>query len=197
MEAASPLLLTVRCRECSKEFPTLRREPRVYCSRPCLLIGRGKAKRRRVQRTCKHCGRMFEIHRAHAERQGRGKHTGQFCSRACTYAYWRANPAEHPSLRNRTAFAEATDASGYIWVYVPGRGKVRQHRLVLEQVLGRRLDPWETVHHKNGDRSDNRLENLELWTGKQPSGVRAQDALAARLEDLEERVAAMEAHLAR
>ena len=62
----------------------------------------------------------------------------------------------------------------------------------MEEMLGRRLDRWETVHHKNGVRSDNRPENLELWAGKQPSGVRAQDALAARLEDLEARVVALE-----
>ena len=193
METPRPIVITVRCPECAQEFQTLRRAPHRYCSRSCMLVGRAKAKRRRVGRICKQCGKLFEIHRAHAERAGRGKHTGQFCSRPCTWAYWRAHPSDHPSVRNRKAFAESTDASGYIWVFVPSRGKVRQHRLVMEHVLGRILEPWETVHHKNGDRSDNRPENLELWTGKQPSGVRAQDALAARLEDLEERVAALEA----
>jgi len=57
------------------------------------------------------------------------------------------------------------DKRGYRWVYVTENGRRRarrEHRIIMERAWGRRLEPWEVVHHKNGDTKDNRLENLEV-----------------------------------
>ncbi|BDH62132.1 hypothetical protein MTP04_22620 [Lysinibacillus sp. PLM2] len=76
------------------------------------------------------------------------------------------------------------DKDGYVQIWKPDHpncrsaGYLHEHRFVMSEYLGRPLLKGENVHHINGNRSDNRLENLELWTTNQPSGQRVKDKIA-------------------
>jgi hypothetical protein len=56
-------------------------------------------------------------------------------------------------------------------------GMILEHVFVMSEHLGRALHPDENVHHINGIRDDNRIENLELWTTSQPYGQRVEDKI--------------------
>ncbi|WP_425290997.1 HNH endonuclease [Spirosoma linguale] len=76
------------------------------------------------------------------------------------------------------------DAYGYIMLdrkdhpFVTSKtGRIFEHRLIMSEKLGRALLTDEQVHHKNSQRQDNRIDNLELWSTNQPIGGRVKDLI--------------------
>ncbi len=113
-------------------------------------------------------------HRQIGERLGcADQHVSRLCRRYGIHPQRRGprNGVGHPNWKG----GRQVDADGYILVWqldhpharrMAGRksgGYVAEHRLVMEQVLGRYLEPGEVVHHLNGVHDDNRPENLELF----------------------------------
>lgn len=101
----------------------------------------------------------------------------------CAACYARIKKHGHVgySQRHMRRFEKVIDSNGYVRVPVlsqSGKGRrILEHRQVMEQFLGRPLRKSENVHHKNGDRTDNRIQNLELWTTVQPAGQRPLDLM--------------------
>jgi hypothetical protein len=82
---------------------------------------------------------------------------------------------------------------GYIRIYnmhehpnSDKKGSIFEHTMIMSEHLGRSLLPHENVHHKNGQRNDNSIENLELWSRSQPSGQRVEDKTAWAVEWLKQ-----------
>lgn len=104
--------------------------------------------------------------------------------RLCGTHYQRLRNSGSMDIERRAPGEGGISRKGYVILHKPdhpnaGRfGKIPEHRYVMSEHIGRPLEKDETVHHRNGVRNDNRIENLELWCGGHGNGGRVEDMLA-------------------
>ena len=155
-------MVKLNCKGCGKEFEVVTsriKNDRRYCSRECLT----NYQKQRIIKSCKQCGKEFESKRSESR---------VYCSVEC-YKNLKQNGI-YVSPSGHIYKCKPQIARGYVMINIDGK-RILEHRYVMEQHLGRPLLPKENVHHLNGNRSDNRLENLELWNKSQPTGQRIKD----------------------
>lgn len=122
-----------------------------------------------VRLQCDGCGKEFikSVRAVHANRRLPGLR--HFCTQSCMGGEFNGN----------WRGGESTHIKGYSIVRKDGK-PILQHRMVMEEALGRPLFPCETVHHKDGNRKNNKLENLQLLVvSEHPYGIETQ-----HLEDI-------------
>lgn len=98
---------------------------------------------------------------------------GQFCSCKCKVLHYRENPGSHP-----LSVGWRIDNAGYRGKFSWVDGKkvyLREHRVIAEKFLGRKLGRREIVHHRNGVKTDNRPENLEVTTPREHGKTHANE----------------------
>lgn len=185
------------CKECGGPFEMKQayltaykkkfgRDP-LYCSTNCSNIGRRKDSDERNKFTCQNCGK--EEHRARKRESGGGRiyREQKYCSYDCKIEAQKKK-AQHKFESG--GYKKHTKRHGYVWITVPelsrsgGKKSILEHRYVMSKHLGRDLLPEETVHHINGVRSENNIENLELFSSRHGPGQRVIDKVQFAIEIL-------------
>lgn len=158
------------------------KEP-LYCSRRCMGLGK-RLPDDSWHTTCVQCGKQMPLPRQPGGTINRQK---RLCSTECRSMFRRLSyQARNPNPETTRRIGRW----GYIRLCIPGgpgepSRDMLEHRYVMEQKLKRALLPDETVHHINGNRQDNRIENLELFSSRHGPGQRVVDKIAFAIEMLQ------------
>ena len=112
---------------------------------------------------CKHCGEILSCSKTYYKKDGsinvRPTHTDKCKLTSCRKCAGIDRSGENHPLWKA---ARTKNAAGYIVVTAKKNKLEYEHRLVMEEYLGRKLEPNEHIHHINGIKYDNRISNLSV-----------------------------------
>lgn len=140
------------CQKCGNSFQDYKSNHRKYCSRQCQY----ENFKVDHNHNCSLCNKQFTTK----------SKNNKYCSLSC------AGKVNNTLVKNRRGNTNSREkhwnwkrgwnysSSGYIEVNIGFKKRKYQHRIVMEDYLGRELESGEQVHHINGDKTDNRVENL-------------------------------------
>jgi len=160
--------IKLNCVVCDKEFEItygayIHRSktsiPR-FCSVKCLSAGMKKKELWRSV-SCDNCGNVFEKLICRINRKN-------FCSMKCRHSFAKERYFDLVPKRKKTGYWYE---NGYRILYDDKKNGIKEHRNIMETHLGRKLKKDEVVHHINGKRDDNRIENLELLSWSEHSSL--------------------------
>ncbi len=201
------------CKQCGTEFISEPNKKRIYCTKECAGLSRRKKK---IKKICPNCNEEF-FHRACVPNT-------VYCSTSCGAVHKRVREtlkckhcqAEFYPKKKTSVYCsdkckyERFPRTGYKEVYFNSisseeqelfapmfnkKHRVHEHRLVMARYLNRPLIGTEMVHHLNGMKRDNRIENLELLESKKQHHTGYGDVYYQKMQEAEARAKKLEDRL--